>query len=56
MFSGQFKVTGREFVSEPETIFHFSQTEKFRKPLHQLLRNGPLADLYKGTEVFQLER
>ena len=55
VYGGQFRVRGREFVSEPGTIFHFSQTEKFRKPLHHLLDKSPLGDMYRGTEVFLLE-
>ena len=55
VYGGQFRVRGRELVSEPGTIFHFSQTEKFRKPLHQLLDKGPLKHMYRGTEVFLLE-
>ena len=55
VYGGQFRVRGRELVSEPGTIFHFSQTEQFRKPLHQLLDKGPLRNMYRGTEVFLLE-
>ena len=30
VFGGHFKVNSRELVAEPGSIFHFSQTEKFR--------------------------
>lgn len=55
MYGGQFRVTGRERVSEPGSIFHLSQAERFRAALHRALAASPLADMYRGTEVFLLE-
>jgi len=55
VFGGQFKVRSNELVAEPGSIFHFSQTEKFRLPLHHLLDKSALENIYSGTEVFLLE-
>ena len=56
VYGGQFRVTNGKQVNDPGSIFHMQQTEEFRKKIHYLLNNSPIAKTYKGTEVFLLER
>jgi len=55
VYGGQFRVTNGKQVNDPGSIFHMQQTEEFRKKIHYLLNNSPIAKTYKGTEVFLLE-
>lgn len=56
VYGGQFRVAGGRAAHDPGSIFHLQQTEEYRTALHSLLASSPLAPLYRGTEVFLLER